>query len=116
MPKPGEIIIPFDERKIDAMRKFPIGSGGSFEEELLSATENLYKKLVLDTVRYLFGDDVPTPAIPPDRSIRRATWRTSLRSMPPCTRSLRHSGQGIYDAHRVPAPSVTIRLNRVKAV
>ena len=62
MPKPGEILIPFDERKIDAMRKFPIGAAVSFEEELLAAAENLYKKRVPDAVRYLFGDDVPAPA------------------------------------------------------
>ena len=61
MPKPGEIIIPFDERKIDAMRKFPIGAPVSFEDELLAATENLYKKRVPDAVRYLFGDDVSVP-------------------------------------------------------
>ena len=61
MPKPGEIIIPFDERKIEAMRKFPIGVAVSFEEELLAAAENLYRKRVPDAVRYLFGDDVPTP-------------------------------------------------------
>ena len=62
MPKPGEILIPFDERKIDAMRKFPIGAAISFEDELLAATENIYKKRVPDAVRYLFGDEVPAPA------------------------------------------------------
>ena len=61
MPKPGEILIPFDEKKIDAMRKFPIGAEVSFEDELLAATENIYKKRVPDAVRYLFGDDVPVP-------------------------------------------------------
>ena len=61
MPKPGEITIPFDEKKIDAMRKFPIGADVSFEEELLAATENIYKRRVPDAVRYLFGDDVSAP-------------------------------------------------------
>ena len=61
MPKPGEILIPFDEQKIDAMRKFPIGATVSFEDELLAATENIYKKRVPDAVRYLFGDEVPAP-------------------------------------------------------
>ena len=62
MPKPGEIVIPFDERKIDAMRKFPIGAAVSFEDELLTAAGNIYKKRVPDAVRYLFGDDAPPPA------------------------------------------------------
>ena len=61
MSKSGEILIPFDERKIDAMRKFPIGATVSFEDELLAAAENIYKRRVPDAVRYLFGDEVPTP-------------------------------------------------------
>ena len=69
MARTGEITIPFDERKIEAMQKFPIGAELSYEDEILAAVETIYRRRVPDNVRYLLGEEWTPQA----RKRRKAT-------------------------------------------
>ena len=49
--KKGSITIPYDEEKLAALRLYLEQKGLSVEQELVSATENLYTKTVPSNVR-----------------------------------------------------------------
>ncbi|MDL2287978.1 hypothetical protein LJC32_01185 [Oscillospiraceae bacterium OttesenSCG-928-F05] len=61
MPKANEIVIPYDERKIEAMRKFPVDSPLSLDDEIMAAIDEVYRRRVPPEVQFLFGDDVTIP-------------------------------------------------------
>jgi len=68
MPKPGDIIIPFDPEKKIAVEQFSGPGDPSMVEELTAAADRIYQKRVPESVRlYIEKRPVPPPKPPKPR-------------------------------------------------